>query len=78
MCDNMAQFRLILYSGKLSTIETEDIDPSLKLLIAVKTEKERVRLGTVTKAKLGRSEICYLARKLVCDFRARKTSCTEF
>lgn len=31
---------LILDSGKLSTIEKEDIDPSLRELIAVKTEKE--------------------------------------
>lgn len=35
---------LILDSGKLSTIEKEDMEPSLKELIGVKTEKERVRL----------------------------------
>lgn len=30
MCDYMAQFMLTLDSGRLSTIEKEDIDPSLR------------------------------------------------
>lgn len=38
MCDNMAQFMFILDSGKRSIIEEEDVDHSLKELVAVKTE----------------------------------------
>lgn len=42
MRENMAQFMFTLDSGKLTTAEKEDIDPSLRDLKAMKTEKERV------------------------------------
>lgn len=40
MCNNMTQVVFMLDSGKLSTIEEGDVDPSSKEPIAVKTEKE--------------------------------------